>query len=49
MIDFVIILVIVAVLGLSVLHIYRQKKKGNPCIGCPNGSDCGGSCHCKEE
>ena len=49
MIDFVIILIIVAVLGLSAWYIYRQKKKGNACIGCPNGSDCGGSCHCKEE
>ena len=46
--NFIIIAVLVVVLGLAALYVYRAKKKGQKCIGCPYSSDgkCGGSCNC---
>lgn len=53
-IDFVIIAVIAAILGLAGWYIYRAKKAGNKCIGCPDSKTCSGncsgcSCHCDKE
>lgn len=46
MADFIVILIILAVVILAVWYIVKQKKKGNRCIGCSSASACGGSCHC---
>lgn len=46
MADFIVILMILAVVILAVWYIVKQKKKGNRCIGCSSASACGGSCHC---
>ena len=50
MADIVIIVILVSVLGLAGLYVYKAKKSGKNCIGCPqNGScslqkrDCSGS------
>ena len=40
----VVVIVIVAILGLSIAYIVREKKKGVRCIGCPDGGTCGGNC-----
>ncbi len=45
LIDIVIAAVILAILGLCVLFIYRSKKQGNKCIGCPDGGKCSGCCY----
>ena len=45
MTDFVIILALALVLGGAALYIYKAKKRGKKCIGCPDsGSSCSGSC-----
>ena len=49
MIDILIILVMLAVLGGAGLYVYRAKKSGQKCIGCPNSKTCGGSCHCGDK
>ena len=42
--------VLLAILGLAAGYIYKSKKNGVKCIGCPNGckcsssSGCGGNC-----
>ena len=41
--DIVIIAVIAAILGLAARYVYKAKKSGAKCIGCPNG---GKSCSC---
>lgn len=46
MTDVLIILVLVLILGAAARYIYRAKKKGQKCIGCPYSSTCGGSCDC---
>ena len=41
MIDFIIILVIAAIVGSASFYIYRAKKCGKKCIGCPDSATCG--------
>ena len=44
------IIVIAAILFFAVRYIYKEKKKGNACIGCPYADSCpkhrqnGGGC-----
>ncbi len=46
--DLITILVILAVLGLAGAYVWRSKKKGAACIGCPDSSTCSGKCQgCK--
>lgn len=35
--DYVVLAVVAAILGLAAWYIVRSKKKGTKCIGCPNG------------
>ena len=51
--DIIIILVLALVIGFAVFYIYRQKKSGSKCIGCPYGSSCcknkeNGGCGCQD-
>ncbi len=46
-----IIIIVSVIIGLAVLYIYKAKKSGKKCIGCPeNGAcsskNCSGSCGC---
>lgn len=43
-IDIVVILVVLLILGLAGSYVYKAKKKGRRCIGCPNGGNCSGNC-----
>ena len=38
--NLILIAIIAAIVGLAGLYIWRQKKKGSKCIGCPYGSAC---------
>ena len=40
-VDYIILAVIALILGASAWFIWRSKKKGVKCIGCPSGKDCG--------
>ena len=42
--NFVVIAVVAVILGLAVGYIYKAKKRGQKCIGCPDSSACSGSC-----
>ena len=42
--DYIIIAVIVLIVGLAALYIYRAKKSGQKCIGCPDSKTCSGNC-----
>ena len=41
--DYVILAVIALILGLAGGYVYKAKKSGKKCIGCPNS---GGDCSC---
>ena len=48
-IDYVILAIVALVLGLAAYFIYRSKKSGKRCIGCPDSGKCSGQCagcHC---
>ena len=43
--DIVIILIIGVIIGAAVAFIWRSKKNGKKCIGCPDNCACsGGNC-----
>ena len=49
--DIIAVMVIVAVVGLAVMYIVKERKKGNRCIGCPHADACAkrakeGNCSC---
>ena len=44
-VDYVIIAVIVLIIGFSVFCIYKSKKSGKKCIGCPDSGSCSGKCN----
>ncbi|MBQ8836861.1 MAG: FeoB-associated Cys-rich membrane protein [Clostridia bacterium] len=50
MTDVIIVAIIVAVLGGAAFYVYKAKKSGKKCIGCPDGCSCdsknGGTCSC---
>ena len=45
MTDFIIILILAVIVFLAAGYIYKAKKSGKTCIGCPNSGTCG-SCSC---
>ena len=45
MIDYVIIAVIVIIVCAVSFYLYREKKSGSACIGCPHSKQCK-SAHC---
>ena len=42
--NLILILVLVVILAMAAGYIYRAKKRGAKCIGCPEGSKCGDTC-----
>lgn len=44
MADLVVIAVVLAVVSAAGLYVYRAKKAGVKCIGCPDGGSCSGGC-----
>ena len=51
--NFIIVLIILLIVAGIVFYLYRAKKRGETCIGCPYAKQCGGkcdgSCHDKKE
>ena len=43
-VDIIIILVIAAIVGGAAWYVWKAKKSGKKCIGCPDGGSCSGSC-----
>ena len=42
--DYIIIVVIGLILGLAAGYVYKAKKSGKKCIGCPDSGSCSGNC-----
>ena len=43
MVNYIIIAVVAAIVGLAIHYIRREKRKGIQCVGCPESSQCAGS------
>ena len=45
MVDFIVAVVLLLIIGAIVYYLYRAKKRGETCIGCPYAKQCGsGTC-----
>ena len=42
--DIIIIAILLAIVGGIGWYLYRAKKRGQKCIGCPYSKECGGNC-----
>lgn len=42
--NLIVIFIVVIIVALSALYVYRAKKNGIKCIGCPEGSSCANNC-----
>ncbi len=45
MVNVIIILILAACVGGACYYIYKNRKKGVKCIGCPYAQSCSGGCH----
>ena len=41
MADFIVIAVLVLIVGVAIIYIVKEKKKGARCIGCSHAGSCG--------
>ncbi len=44
--DIIVIAIIVIIVGLASLYVYKSKKSGQKCIGCPYSSSCNSKTEC---
>lgn len=42
--NLILVMLLGVILGGAAGYVYKAKKKGTKCIGCPDGSKCSGSC-----
>lgn len=52
--NFIVIAIVVVIIGLAAFYVYKAKKSGKKCIGCPDGGSCqgcsgGADCHCQDK
>ena len=46
LVDIILVIVLVALVGLACLYIYKSKKAGAVCIGCPYAKECANKGNC---
>ncbi len=49
--DIIVVAILVIIVGLAAFYVYKAKKSGKKCIGCPDGCSCSSkkgenSCSC---
>lgn len=44
--DIIVTLILVIIVGSAIYYIYKEKKKGRRCIGCPMAGDCARASAC---
>ena len=44
MTDLIVFAILAAIIAAAALYIYKEKKRGVKCIGCPAGGTCSGHC-----
>ncbi len=47
--DIIIILILLCIIAGIFYYLYRAKKRGQKCIGCPYGKGCGNNCTCSDK
>ena len=46
MADFIVIAIIALITGAAARYVWKAKKSGKTCIGCPGSCSCNGCCGC---
>ena len=49
MIDLILVAALALIVGAAGWYVYRAKKRGTKCIGCPAAGSCSGKCPCETE
>ncbi|SFU83687.1 FeoB-associated Cys-rich membrane protein [Butyrivibrio sp. M55] len=49
MVNIIAFLALVLILGLAIGYIYKEKKKGTHCIGCPSAGNCRKARNCNRK
>lgn len=49
MVNFIAIAVVGALVGLAAGYIYKEKKRGVKCVGCPYADSCSKNCGCRKD
>ena len=44
--DYIVLVIVLAILGFAIGYIVKAKKSGQKCIGCPHSKSCSGGCGC---
>lgn len=44
MVDLIVAIVLLVIIGVAGIYIWKAKKKGVKCIGCPSAAQCSGKC-----
>ncbi|MBE6626865.1 MAG: FeoB-associated Cys-rich membrane protein [Ruminococcaceae bacterium] len=44
--NIILVTVIVLIIASASFYIYKSKKSGKKCIGCPDSGSCSGKCSC---
>ena len=44
--DAIIVIILSAIVLGIVLYLWRAKKRGKKCVGCPYAEECNDACHC---
>lgn len=47
--DLILGLVLLLIVGGAGWYLYRAKKRGVTCVGCPHAKGCGGKCSCGDK
>lgn len=49
MTDIIVIAVLAVIVGFAARYVYKAKKSGAKCIGCPVEGGCSGKCNCQKD
>ena len=49
MTDLIVLAVLAVIVGLAARYVYKAKKSGAKCIGCPVEGGCSGKCNCQKD
>ena len=44
--NYIIVAVVLLIVALAGAYVYKAKKSGKKCIGCPDSGSCDGNCYC---
>lgn len=49
LVNIFLVIIISIIVGVAALYIYKSKKAGAACIGCPYAKECASKCKCNSQ